>query len=69
MKAKPWWKSKTVWTNVAALLIAALAAGGLTGEPAPEVRRFIDALPFILTIVGPLVNLVLRSVTRQGIER
>ena len=68
MAAKRWWKSRTVWTNVVALLIALAAAGGLTGEPAPEVKRFIDALPFILAVVGPLVNLVLRGLTKEGIR-
>lgn len=64
-KAKPWYKSKTVWANVATC-VAALLTGVEQFLPVliPVVSPVI--MPWVLFGVGVL-NIGLRMVTKEGI--
>ena len=57
MEPKPWYKSKTVWTNIVA--IASGIGAIMTGE--------VELAAGIGPIVLAAVNIVLRIVTRQPI--
>jgi len=60
--AKPFWRSKTFWFNVLALLLTVANAFGFTGfQPDPQVQD-------IATVIIILVNLLLRFVTRQPVS-
>ena len=61
MDSKPWYKSKTVWFNVAMTLLAATDA-----VPAVTKTFGFEMGPSILIIVG-VVNLALRAVTNNGL--
>jgi hypothetical protein len=65
-KAKPWYKSKTVWANVATIVAAMLT--GLE-QLLPVLTPVISAsvMPWVLVGVGVL-NIGLRMVTTEGIE-
>lgn len=65
-------ESKTLWFNGVALVVAILGHYGLKAfEPAPEVQVIADGLVAFVTvglpIIGPVVNIVLRFVTRERI--
>ena len=60
---KPWWRSKTLWFNLVALMVAVATAFGYGEfEPSPEVQQWA-------LVIVTVVNLVLRLVTRQPITR
>lgn len=61
--AKPWWQSKIIWINLAALILAALEAnlGMLQG-------RLPGGLFAWLTLALPIVNIGLRFVTKLGVR-
>ena len=62
MDAKKFYLSKTFWFNVVALVLMVLAQFGYTGE-LPEDWQALA--PAILAIV----NLILRAVTKQPLEK
>ena len=62
MDAKKFYLSKTFWFNVVALVLMVLAQFGYTGE-LPE--EWAALAPAILAIV----NLILRAVTKQPLEK
>jgi hypothetical protein len=62
MESKKFYQSKTFWFNVIALVVMVLGAFGYKGE-VPE--EWAALVPAILAIV----NLVLRFITKQPIER
>lgn len=64
-QGKPWYKSKTVWVNVATV-VAAMATGIETMLPtlAPVIDPVV--MPWILVGVG-VVNIALRAITEEGI--
>lgn len=56
VEKKPWYKSKTLWTNITAL-VGGISAYATTGDPAA------------LAIAGlGLVNFALRLVTKSPVE-
>jgi len=66
-QAKKWWRSKTVWFNIAGILIA-------IGTELPAILPYLD--PAIATSVqGYLIlgmtigNIILRSMTQHKITR
>lgn len=61
--AKPWWKSKVIWLNLAALGFAAIEAniGMLQGHLPSSVLAWLS---FCL----PVVNIVLRFATKLGVR-
>ncbi len=64
--AKPWYKSKTVWFNVATVVIAISAGmGELLPILAPVVSQ--QLMTYVVFGVGAL-NLILRKLTTTGIE-
>lgn len=67
MESKPWYKSKTMWFNIAT--VAAAGAGFIAGNPTAFLP-FIPAdwAPAVLAGVG-LVNVVLRAITTTGVSR
>ena len=65
-ECKPWYKSKTVWFNIIAIL--GTAVDGLVGmlylvEPfvAPGVY------PFVMLVVG-LINIILRAISEKAVR-
>jgi hypothetical protein len=60
---KPWWQSKIILVNLLALALAALEANitSLQGH-------IPGGLLAWLTVVLPMVNIVLRFVTRSGVR-
>ncbi len=54
---KSWYKSKTVWFNVAALLSVAISR---------SIAVFIQ--PYIEAVIIAVMNIVMRFFTRQAIE-
>ena len=62
MDSKKFYQSKTFWFNVIALIVMVLGAFGYEGE-IPE--EWAALVPAILAIV----NLILRFVTKQPIEK
>lgn len=64
-QAKPWYKSKTVWFNVATVVAAVLTGiESMLNVLAPVVSPVV--MPWILFGVG-LANLVLRTITTEGL--
>ena len=57
---KKFYKSKTFWFNILALLVAVVSAFGYTGELSPELAVFVPALIAI-------INIILRFLTNKGI--
>lgn len=57
---KIWYQSKTLWTNVAVLGVIGFSAHYGLGLSDEQVVR-------IVALVLPIVNLILRAVTRKGI--
>ena len=65
-------KSKTLWFNVLAFLVAGAVQYGFKDfKPAPEVEPLAKGLVALVTVamplVGPLVNIALRFVTKEPI--
>ncbi len=59
MTTKAFWKSKTLWFNLLALLVAVAGAFGYGDfQPSPEVQQ-------LALVIVTVVNLVLRFVTRE----
>jgi hypothetical protein len=66
-KSKPWWKSKTVWLNLAAILQA--SAAGLN-EFLPVAAPLIEPTTMVvLQLIFGAANIVLRSVTDSAITK
>lgn len=55
---KPWYRSRIIWFNV--IVASASAVMGL-----PEAPRWVVAA---LTVLVPMINVILRYDTDQGIE-
>jgi len=62
MTAKEFWKSKTFWFNVLALIVAVAGYFGFAGfEPDSDVLTLAAG-------IAAIINLILRSVTYQPIK-
>ena len=60
---KPWWKSKTLWVNIVVAVLASLEA--TTGLLQP----YLPQHWYVVVAVGlPIINVVLRIVTTQGLK-
>jgi len=60
---KPWWKSKTLWVNIIVAVLASLEA--TTGLLQP----YLPEHWYVVVAVGlPVINVVLRIVTTQGLK-
>jgi len=60
---KSWWKSKTLWVNVIVAVLASLEA--TTGLLQP----YLPEHWYVVVAVGlPVINVVLRIVTTQGLK-
>lgn len=66
-EAKPWWKSKTMWANIA----IGVAAAVTELAPLADVMQPEQAASFrsVLLVVGVLANLLLRIVTTGPVTR
>ena len=68
---KPWYRSRTLWLNIGAMLVMLLTL--LVSEQAKysDGRPLIpaDAIAWITAIVLPMANMILRIATNTGIER
>jgi hypothetical protein len=62
-EGKEWWKSKTIWVNVSALIMMALSLFGFNLYVDPEV------LMLIASILVPMINLWLRNKTDKAIKQ
>lgn len=62
---KPWWKSKTMWFNIAVVGGAALS-GAVVFLPVLEPLLTPAAYATVFFVIG-VVNVMLRSVTKEGI--
>ena len=64
MDTKPWWKSRTIWFNVASAALVAVEA---------SLSVLQDALgPYAYVVVVGVVaggNVILRTLTVQGVSR
>ena len=74
MKGKDPRKSKTLWFNGVALVVAILGHYGFKAfEPAPEIQALADGIAAFVTVVLPLlvpvVNMVLRFVTGEPLKK
>jgi hypothetical protein len=58
MKKKKWWKSKTIWFNAITLTIGVVA----------EVAAVYPLPPHFVALVLGIGNLLLRTITKSGIE-
>ncbi len=65
-KGKPWYKSKTVWLNIATIL-AAMGAGAEQLLPTLSVVLSAGTVTWLLFAIG-IINLALRFVTTEGIS-
>ena len=63
-ETKAWWRSKTLWVNTLVAALAAAEAGWNVLQPMLPVS-FWRAIAFGL----PLVNVVLRVITTQGLGK
>ena len=60
---KSWWKSKTLWVNIIVAILASLEA--TTGLLQP----YLPEHWYVVVAVGlPVINVVLRIVTTQGLK-
>ena len=59
--SKGFWRSKTVWFNALAFLVAVLGSFGYTGELDPGLAQFVLPVVFV-------INLILRFFTNQAIR-
>ena len=59
--SKPWYQSKTWWTNVGLFLAAALSLPELGGVVPSDAMRYV-------TLAAALINLYLRIVTHEPIS-
>ena len=60
---KSWWKSKTLWVNLIVAVLASLEA--TTGLLQP----YLPEHWYVVVAVGlPVINVVLRIVTTQGLK-
>jgi hypothetical protein len=60
---KSWWKSKTMWVNIIVAVMASLEA--TTGLLQP----YLPEHWYVVVAVGlPVINVVLRIVTTQGLK-
>ena len=60
---KSWWKSKTLWVNIIVAVLASLEA--TTGLLQP----YLPQPWYVVVAVGlPIINVVLRIVTTQGLK-
>ena len=64
--SKPWWKSKTIWFNA----LATIASGvDVLAQNLPVLQGVLPpGTGSALAVAVPVVNVVLRSVTSQGIH-
>jgi hypothetical protein len=60
---KSWWKSKTMWVNIIVAVLASLEATiGL-------LQPYLPKHCYVMVAVGlPVINVVLRIVTTQGLK-
>jgi hypothetical protein len=61
-ESKKWWQSRTVWVNLISLLLVIVAelSKAEYGLPAQVLQ--------IIAILGPILNIILRSLTNQPIS-
>jgi hypothetical protein len=60
---KSWWKSKTLWVNIIVAVLASLEA--TTGLLQPYL---LDHWYVVVAVGLPVINVVLRIVTTQGLK-
>lgn len=67
MGDKKWWQSKTIWTNVALLVIEiSNQAGRFLGLiSSPELSATISQW---LPVAAAIANIYLRTITRKGVS-
>ena len=61
--SKPWWHSRTIWANLAVLLLAGVETQLQVVQPLLPVNVYT-----LLAFALPLANLVLRTLTQQAIS-
>jgi hypothetical protein len=65
MNSKPWYKSKTVWFNIAT--VGGAVAGGAVGLlPTLQPLLSVEVYAIAMAVVG-LINVGLRSVTKDAV--
>lgn len=63
---KPWWKSKTIWFNIAT--IGGAVAAGVVGL-IPTLQPLLSPTAYSLTLfVVGIINVILRAITDQGLS-
>lgn len=69
MPSKDFWKSKTLWFNLLALVIIVSRGFGFAEDATdPRLMELGGALVAIMQFIGPIVNMVLRLVTKGPIH-
>jgi len=67
MDTKPWYKSKTMWFNIATVVAAGTAF--VSSNPAAFLPFLPEqSAPVILAVVG-VINVMLRAVTTTGVSK
>ena len=61
MPGKEWWKSKTIWFNVLALVATVATNWGYTGDLPADWQVFVP-------VVVVVVNLIMRLVTKEPLR-
>jgi hypothetical protein len=63
MTPKPWYRSKTIWFNALTIVVAGATMFGY----APD-EDLLETVTGTLIALSPVVNLVLRFVTKRPVE-
>lgn len=57
---KPWYKSKTIWTNIIAIIAVILAEYGINIPP--------EQYATIAAIIIAIINIILRGITKSKLS-
>lgn len=63
MTPKPWYQSKTVWFNTLTFIVVIATFFGYTPN-----TQIVETTTAILVALSPVVNLILRAITKQPIN-